>query len=149
MTKKQRGALCVEALEKEYPDALCSLDYKDPLQLIIAVRLSAQCTDERVNKVTPALFKKYPDLESFCNADVADIAPLRHRKMLLKEVRKTVHKVMIPGGQIPGASLRGIHLGIGLQKKIFLILRNIPGATSVPDTVECIDGNTVKRCQLR
>ena len=61
MTKKQRGALCVEALEKEYPDALCSLDYKDPLQLIIAVRLSAQCTDERVNKVTPALFKKYPE----------------------------------------------------------------------------------------
>ena len=61
MTKKQRGALCVEALEKEYPDAICSLEYEDPLQLLIAVRLSAQCTDERVNKVTPALFEKYPD----------------------------------------------------------------------------------------
>ena len=76
MTKKQRGALCVEALEKEYPDAICSLVYDDPLQLIIAVRLSAQCTDERVNKVTPALFEKYPDLESFCNAEVEDIERL-------------------------------------------------------------------------
>ncbi len=76
MTKKQRGAFCVEALEKEYPDAICSLEYADPLQLLIAVRLSAQCTDERVNKVTPALFEKYPDLESFCNADVADIEKL-------------------------------------------------------------------------
>ena len=54
MTKKARAVSCVEALKKEYPDAICSLVYDDPLQLIIAVRLSAQCTDERVNKVTPA-----------------------------------------------------------------------------------------------
>ncbi len=76
MTKKQRALLCVEALEKEYPEAICSLNYEDPLQLLIATRLSAQCTDERVNKVTPALFEKYPDLDSFCNADVADIERL-------------------------------------------------------------------------
>ena len=62
MTKKQRGALCVEALEKEYPDAICSLVYDDPLQLIIAVRLSAQCTDERVNKVWhPTLWLAYAE----------------------------------------------------------------------------------------
>ena len=59
--KKEIAALAVEGLKKEYPDAICSLVYDDPLQLIIAVRLSAQCTDERVNKVTPALFEKYPD----------------------------------------------------------------------------------------
>ena len=73
MTKKQRAIGCVEALKKDYPDAICSLVYDDPLQLIIAVRLSAQCTDERVNKVTPALFERFPDIDSFCNAEVEEI----------------------------------------------------------------------------
>ena len=78
MTKKQRAIGCVEALKKDYPDAICSLVYDDPLQLIIAVRLSAQCTDERVNKVTPALFERFPDLDSFCNAEVEEIEELVH-----------------------------------------------------------------------
>ncbi len=78
MTKKQRAVSCVEALKKEYPDAICSLNYDDPLQLIIAVRLSAQCTDERVNKVTPALFERFPDIDSFCEAEVEEIEELVH-----------------------------------------------------------------------
>ena len=78
MTKKQRAVSCVEALKKEYPDAICSLVYDDPLQLIIAVRLSAQCTDERVNKVTPALFERFPDIDSFCEAEVEEIEELVH-----------------------------------------------------------------------
>ena len=78
MTKKQRAINCVEALKKDYPDAICSLVYDDPDQLIIAVRLSAQCTDERVNKVTPALFKKFPDIEAFCNAEIEEIEELVH-----------------------------------------------------------------------
>ena len=78
MTKKQRAIGCVEALKKDYPDAICSLVYDDPLQLIIAVRLSAQCTDERVNKVTPALFERFPDIDSFCNAEVGEIEELVH-----------------------------------------------------------------------
>ena len=78
LTKKQRAVSCVEALKKEYPDAICSLVYDDPLQLIIAVRLSAQCTDERVNKVTPALFERFPDIDSFCEAEVEEIEELVH-----------------------------------------------------------------------
>ena len=78
MTKKQRAVSCVKALKKEYPDAICSLVYDDPLQLIIAVRLSAQCTDERVNKVTPALFERFPDIDSFCEAEVEEIEELVH-----------------------------------------------------------------------
>lgn len=95
MTKKQRGALCVEALEKEYPDAICSLEYSDPLQLIIAVRLSAQCTDERVNKVTPALFEKYPDLESFCNAEVEDIERLIYSCGFYKTKAKDIKEMSV------------------------------------------------------
>ena len=78
MTKKARAASCVEALKKEYPDAICSLVYDDPLQLIIAVRLSAQCTDERVNKVTPQLFERFPDIDSFCEGEVEEIEELVH-----------------------------------------------------------------------
>lgn len=78
MTKKDRAAQCVAALKTEYPDALCSLEAKDPLQLLIATRLSAQCTDARVNLVTPALFAKYPNLEAFCEAKTEDVEELIH-----------------------------------------------------------------------
>ena len=73
MTKKQRALLCVEALIIEYPDAICSLNYYNDFQLLVATRLSAQCTDARVNIVTPALFEKYPTVEAFAEADVADV----------------------------------------------------------------------------
>lgn len=106
MTKKQRAVLCVEALEKEYPEALCSLNADDPLQLIIATRLSAQCTDERVNKVTPALFEKYPDLESYCNADVADIEKLIYSCGFYKTKANDIKEMAIKirdefGGRVP------------------------------------------------
>ncbi len=95
MTKKQRALLCVEALEKEYPEAICSLNYSDPLQLLIATRLSAQCTDERVNKVTPALFEKYPDLDSFCNANVEDIEKLIYSCGFYKTKAKDIKELSI------------------------------------------------------
>jgi len=73
MDKKEKALVAIERLEHLYPEAICSLTYKEPLQLLIATRLAAQCTDARVNMVTPYLFKKYPNLDSFCNADVADV----------------------------------------------------------------------------
>ena len=76
MTKKERALLAVEALKKEYPGAVCSLEYQDPLQLLIATRLSAQCTDARVNLVTPALFAHFPTLEAFCAGSEEEIAEL-------------------------------------------------------------------------
>lgn len=73
MTKKEITAKAVEILKKRYPDAICSLKYSDPFQLLIAVRLSAQCTDARVNIVTPALFTAFPTAEKMAQADVTDI----------------------------------------------------------------------------
>ena len=73
MTKKEITARAVEILKKRYPDAICSLQYSDPFQLLIAVRLSAQCTDARVNIVTPALFTAFPTAEKMAQADVTDI----------------------------------------------------------------------------
>ncbi len=74
MTKKEIALSAVEALKKEYPDAKCSLDYETPLQLLVATRLSAQCTDARVNLVTPALFAIFPDAESLAGAEVSEVA---------------------------------------------------------------------------
>ena len=78
MTLKQKALAAVEALEKKYPGALCSLEADNPLQLLIATRLSAQCTDARVNLVTPELFAKYKTVEDFAGADVADVERIIH-----------------------------------------------------------------------
>lgn len=78
MTAKERARLCVEALKQAYPDAVCSLTAQNPLELLIATRLSAQCTDARVNFVTPTLFAKYPTLEDYCEARVEDIEEIIH-----------------------------------------------------------------------
>lgn len=73
MTKKKLTLKSVEALKEAYPEAICSLVYSDPLQLLIATRLSAQCTDARVNLVTPELFSKYKTLDDLANAEVEDV----------------------------------------------------------------------------
>lgn len=78
MTKKERVSKVIELLKELYPQALCSLNASNPFELLVAVRLSAQCTDARVNIVTPALFEKYKTLDDYCNADVKDIEKLIH-----------------------------------------------------------------------
>lgn len=74
MTKKQIAALAVEALKAEYPDSICSLEYTDPLQCLVATRLSAQCTDARVNMVTPELFKRYTCARDFAESTPEELA---------------------------------------------------------------------------
>jgi endonuclease-3 len=76
LTKKQRALEILSRIEHLYPDATCSLDYATPVQLLVATILSAQCTDERVNKVTPGLFGKFPDAESLANADLTELEEL-------------------------------------------------------------------------
>lgn len=74
--KKQRALEILRRLKDLYPEAPCSLDFETTLQLMVATILSAQCTDERVNKVTPALFVAYPDVYAFAEADLADLESL-------------------------------------------------------------------------
>ncbi len=73
MTKKQRTLNAIQVLKELYPEAKCSLDASNAFELLVAVRLSAQCTDARVNLVTPQLFGKYKTLDDYANADVTDI----------------------------------------------------------------------------
>jgi len=76
VTKKQTAGAIVKSLEDHYPEALCSLEYIEPYRLLIAVRLAAQCTDERVNQTTPHLFAKYPTLESLAKANASEVAEI-------------------------------------------------------------------------
>ena len=78
MDRQERALRVVEELKNVYPDALCALHSQKDYELMIAVRLSAQCTDERVNLVTPALFERYPTLESFAEADVQEVETMVH-----------------------------------------------------------------------
>lgn len=78
MTKKERAIKICELLKLEYPEAVCQLNADTPFQLLVATRLSAQCTDARVNLVTPALFEKYPTENELAQAPVEDVEKLIH-----------------------------------------------------------------------
>ena len=68
----------INILKQTYPDATCSLDFKNPFQITVAVMLSAQCTDERVNKTTPALFERCKTIEDFANIDIKELEEIIH-----------------------------------------------------------------------
>ena len=78
MTKKERALKICELLKTEYPEAICQLNAETPFQLLVATRLSAQCTDARVNIVTPALFQKYPTENELAEAHLEDVEKLIH-----------------------------------------------------------------------
>lgn len=136
MTKKQRAALCVEALEKEYTDALCSLNASNPLELLIATRLSAQCTDARVNLVTPALFEKYPTLEDYCSAEIEDIENIIHSCGFYKGKAKDIKGIALKirdefGGEVPDSIEKLTSLpGVG-RKTANLIMGDVYGQPAI------------------
>ena len=76
--KKNDAIKLVEILKKTYPDATCSLDFKTPFQMVVAVMLSAQCTDERVNKTTPALFERCKTIQDFADIDIKELEEIIH-----------------------------------------------------------------------
>ena len=80
----------VETLKKTYPDATCSLDFKTPFQMVVAVCLSAQCTDERVNKVTPTLFKRCKTIQDFADIDISELESLIHSCGFYKNKAKNI-----------------------------------------------------------
>ncbi|MBF2086393.1 endonuclease III [Thermoleptolyngbya sp. C42_A2020_037] len=96
----------LERLKRLYPNATCSLDYETPVQLLVATILSAQCTDERVNKVTPELFRRFPDAASMASADLAELEELVRStgfyRNKAKNIQGACRKIMTDfGGQVP------------------------------------------------
>ena len=78
MDRKERALAAIEALKGLYPDAICSLEYEKPYELLISTRLSAQCTDKRVNMVTEVLYGKYPTLGALADAPIEDLEEIIH-----------------------------------------------------------------------
>jgi endonuclease-3 len=125
---KEKARAVIELLKHRYPDALCALQYEKDYELMIAVRLSAQCTDARVNLVTPALFAAYPTLESLANANISDIETYIHScgfyrqkakdivlacQMLLKEHNGKVPDTMEALLKLPGVGRKTANLLLG------------------------------------
>ncbi len=143
MTDKAKAEKAVELLEKEYPDAVCSLVYTDPLQLLIATRLAAQCTDKRVNMVTPALFGRFPTAEAFAEAKVGDIEELIKSCGLYKTKAKDISamaKMLCAeyNGIVPDTIEELVRLpGIG-RKTANLVVGDIFGKPAVVVDTHCI-----------
>ena len=105
MTKNEKNKL-INILKKTYPDAKCSLDFQTPFELVVAVMLSAQCTDERVNLTTPALFKKCKTIKDFADIDIKELEEIihpcgfyRNKAMNIKKCAKQVLEDF--GGEVP------------------------------------------------
>lgn len=129
----------VRILKESYPLADCTLDWRKDYELLFSVRLAAQCTDERVNKVTPALFKRFPTLEAFAEADVAEVGEyIRSCGFYNSKARDIVlcAQVLLEkhGGKVPGTMEELVALpGVG-RKTANLILGDVfhtPGAVVV------------------
>lgn len=126
-TKKEITSI-IDTLKELYPDAECSLDYKKDYELLFSVRLAAQCTDARVNLVTPALFARYPTLEAFAQADVDEVGEYVHStgfwrakardmvaaaKMLVEEYDSKVPDNMEDLLRLPGVGRKTANLILG------------------------------------
>ena len=143
MEIKKRAKLIVDALENEYPDAKCSLTYEKPYELLIATRLSAQCTDARVNLVTPALFNKYQSIEDFANAELSDVEDIIKSCGLYKTKAKDIINLSImlrdkfnsilPDNMEDLTSLPGIG-----RKTANLVLGDVFGKEAVVVDTHCI-----------
>ena len=134
----------IEELKRLYPEGICSLDYKKPYELLFSVRLAAQCTDERVNKVTPALFARFPTLEALAGAEIGQVEELvRSTGFFRAKARDIVLSAQMLlrdyGGRVPDTMEDLLRLpGVG-RKTANLILGDVyhvPGVV-VADT-HCI-----------
>ncbi len=129
-------ARLLRILEQTYPDARCALDYRNPLELLIATMLSAQCTDERVNMVTPALFARYPDAASFAEAGPAELEDMIHScgfyRQKAKSIRACCNRLVDEfGGEVPAEMEHLVTLpGVG-RKTANVVLNEVFGQPAI------------------
>jgi len=145
---KEKVSAIIEVLKDHYPDPVCALHYTKDYELLIAVRLSAQCTDARVNMVTPALFAAYPTLEAMANADIEDVEGFVHSCGFYKHKARDIVlacQMLIEkhGGRVPNTMEELLALpGVG-RKTANLLLGDLYG---VPGSVVC-DTHCMRICE--
>ncbi len=131
-SKKQRAITILLRLKQLYPDAKCSLDFATPVQLLVATILSAQCTDERVNKVTPELFRRFPDAAGMAGADPAELEDLvrstNFYRNKAKNIQAACRMIMTEfGGEVPQSMEELIRLPGVARKTANVVLANAFG----------------------
>ena len=145
---KEKVAAIIEILKERYPDPVCALHYNKDYELMIAVRLSAQCTDARVNLVTPALFAAYPTLEAMAAAPVEHIEELVHSCGFYKHKARDIVlacQMLLEkhGGKVPGTMNELLELpGVG-RKTANLLLGDL---YQEPGSVVC-DTHCIRICE--
>ncbi len=133
----------IRLLEADYPDALCSLDYGKDYELLFSVRLAAQCTDERVNQVTPTLFSRFPTLESLANAPVEEIESIIHScgffRAKARDIVAAAQMILFEyGGKVPDNMEDLLRLpGVG-RKTANLILGDVYHKPAIVVDTHCI-----------
>ena len=143
MTKKQLALEVIERLKKEYPDAVCTLAYDKAWQLLVSVRLAAQCTDARVDLTTPLLYEKFPTVEALANADVSEIEKIIRPCGLGKSKARDISacmKVILEkyNGNVPDNMEELLALpGVG-RKSANLILGDVFGKPAIVTDTHCI-----------
>lgn len=143
MRKKERALEIIKRLEKEYPDAHCSLEYNEAWKLLVSVRLAAQCTDARVNVVVKDLFEKYPDVSSLAAADVSDIEeivrPCGLGRSKARDISGCMKMLMDNyGGNVPDDFDALLALpGVG-RKSANLIMGDVFGKPAIVTDTHCI-----------
>lgn len=143
MKLKDKAVQVCDILDTVYPDAKCSLEYDEPYQLMIATRLSAQCTDARVNIVTKDLFCEFPTLDSFADADITAlenaVKPCGFYRAKAKSIKEMCQRVRdVYGGKVPDNMDDLLTLsGIG-RKTANLLLGDVYGQSSVVTDTHCI-----------
>ena len=142
MTEKERAAAIVAALEQRYPDALCTLDYRTAHELLVGAILAAQCTDYRVNLITPALFERYPTPQAFAESERLELENLIRSCGLFRNKAKAIQAasaalVRDHDGQVPD-TLEGLTRLPGVGRKIAnLILGDWFGRQAVVVDTHC------------
>ena len=140
---KKDAKKIVEALKRRYPDATCSLDFKTPFEMVVAVMLSAQCTDERVNKTTPDIFKKYSTPEDFANIDIELLEKLIHPcgfyKNKAKNIKACAQEIVKRfGGKVPQTMEELISLpGVGRKSANVIMLEAFGKAEGIAVDTHC------------
>ncbi len=130
--KKSDAKKLIEILRTTYPDATCSLDFTTPFEMVVAVMLSAQCTDERVNKTTPKLFARYQTIEDYANIDIQELENLIHPcgfyKNKAKNIKLCAKQILENfGGEVPHTMEELLTLaGVG-RKSANVILLEVYG----------------------
>ncbi|MBR5543424.1 MAG: endonuclease III [Oscillospiraceae bacterium] len=143
MKLKERVLGIVEGLKAEYPDAECSLDYKKPYELLFATRLSAQCTDARVNIVTKELFSRYKTLSEIAHCDIHELEEIVHPcgvfRMKARDIRASANMLIQEfDGEVPDTMEELLSLpGVG-RKTANLILGDVFGKPAVVADTHCI-----------